>query len=188
MCLSLSPQLPMRQPSIVLTKASVEQEEDWGGSIGSRLPSHLSLGSTDFIPTPAPSTPLPLFTSNDFPQNRSVTPILFPEHKLEVPSNTVIKRGRSKGGLNRSGLFKSALNLRKSQRGSTCALLSSSSSLCSLKKKVGGSKQMKGATGVSGMNKPTVCVTPAEPDTREKKMMSGVIKEWTKQACLETRV
>jgi len=175
----------MRQPSIVLTKASVEQEVDWGGSIGSRLPSHLSLGSTDFIPTPAPSTPLSLFTNNDFPQNRSVTPILFPEHKLEVPSNAAIKRARSKCGNKQNALYKSALNLKKRQSNSTHSLRASSSSLCSLNRKVWG----KESTGASGLNlPPIVCVTPAEPNTREKKMISGVIKEWTKQACLETRV
>ena len=61
LCLSLTP-VSAKRPSIVLTRASVEREG--GGqdslyqSIGSRLPSHLSLGSSNFTPTPAPTSPL----------------------------------------------------------------------------------------------------------------------------------
>jgi len=71
MCLSLTPasqarsRSPVRQPSITITKASVEKEEKWRDSIGSRLPSHLSLGSSNFVPTPAPTTPLSLFLQDE---------------------------------------------------------------------------------------------------------------------------
>ena len=85
-CLArLTPQSAKR-PSIVLTRASVEREET-ERSIGSRLPSHLSLGSSNFLPTPAPTSPLSLFLDEKhWPPNRSVTPVLFPEHQLQVPN------------------------------------------------------------------------------------------------------
>ena len=76
-----------RQPSIVLTKASIEKSDNWNGSIGSRLPSHLSLGSSN-IHT-APTSPLSMFFSDKyFPPNRSVTPLLFPEHHHCSSSNS----------------------------------------------------------------------------------------------------
>ena len=85
---SLTPQSAKR-PSIVLTRASAEKTEGWGetaSSMGSRLPSHLSLGSSTFVPTPSPTTPLSLFMDEkNWPANRSVTPVLFPEHHLDVP-------------------------------------------------------------------------------------------------------
>ena len=84
MCLSLTP-THQRQPSIVLTRASVENEDTWNGSIGSRLPSHLSLGSSNI--TPAPTSPLSMFyNERSFPPNRSVTPLLFPEHHVRPTS------------------------------------------------------------------------------------------------------
>ena len=95
MCLSLTP-VSTKRPSIVLTRASVEREGEGGEegplyqSIGSRLPSHLSLGSSSFAPTPAPTSPLSLFLDKDWPSPgaaRSVTPVLFPEHQLQVPLN-----------------------------------------------------------------------------------------------------
>ena len=81
MCLSLT---PARRPSITVTKASVEREEQWGaGSLCSRLPSNLSLGgSSSFVPTPAPTTPHSLWPTPSHGPNRSVTPVLFPEHQL----------------------------------------------------------------------------------------------------------
>ena len=81
MCLSLT---PARRPSITVTKASVEKEEQWGaGSLCSRLPSNLSLGgSSTFVPTPAPTTPHSLWPTPSPGTNRSVTPVLFPEHQL----------------------------------------------------------------------------------------------------------
>ena len=96
MCLSLTP-VSAKRPSIVLTRASVEREGEEGQnsplyqSIGSRLPSHLSLGSSSFAPTPAPTSPLSLFMDGkDWPgpgAARSVTPLLFLEHQLNVPLN-----------------------------------------------------------------------------------------------------
>ena len=56
-----------------------------GGGLGSlsalssRLPSHLSLGSGSL--TPAPTTPASLWPA-PAPAQRSVTPLLFPEHQL----------------------------------------------------------------------------------------------------------
>ena len=93
MCLSLTPQCA-RRPSIVLTRASVEQDGKWNGSIGSRLPSNLSLGSAEL--TPAPTTPLSMFfNEKSLPGNRSITPLLFPEHQLPVPQSTSMKRSTS---------------------------------------------------------------------------------------------
>ena len=78
MCMSLSPSF-QRQPSIVLTRASMENDSTWNGSLDSRLPSHLSLGSYNM--TPAPTSPLSLFFKDKtFPPNRSVTPLLFSDH------------------------------------------------------------------------------------------------------------
>ena len=88
---SLTPQ-SCKRPSIVLTRASLEREgARWGdtaSSMGSRLPSHLSLGSSSLATTPAPTSPLSLFLEDKdqaWPANRSVTPVLFPEHQLRVP-------------------------------------------------------------------------------------------------------
>ena len=93
LCLSLTP-VSNKRPSIVLTRASVEREggesPHYQSSIGSRLPSHLSLGSSNLAPTPAPTSPLSLFMNDkDWPGPagaRSVTPVLFPEHQLHVPN------------------------------------------------------------------------------------------------------
>lgn len=69
---------------VQVTKASVEREEWGAGSLCSRLPSNLSLGgSSTFVPTPAPTTPHSLWPApSPGPANRSVTPVLFPEHQL----------------------------------------------------------------------------------------------------------
>ena len=50
-------------------------------ALSSRLPSHLSLGSGSL--TPAPTTPASLWPAPaPVPAQRSVTPLLFPEHQL----------------------------------------------------------------------------------------------------------
>ena len=211
MCLSLTPQ-SVRRPSIVLTRASVEQEARWNGSIGSRLPSHLSLGSTDLSPTPAPTTPMSLFNDRSFPPNRSVTPILFPEHQLNQPSTYSTTRctssylSPSPSTLNLSpqnmrhgrALSKSQLNLRRkmnnflSPSGSSCSLSGKGSST-NLSKHTRQITQNQSMTTnqylqTPTINTPSLMITEAEPDNRERKVMTGVIKEWTRQTSLETRV
>ena len=191
MCLSLTPG-SVRRPSIVLTKASVEQEETWNGSIGSRLPSHLSLGSTDLNPTPAPTTPMSLFAGK-FPLNRSVTPILFPEHQINSdltpsytrPTSTYLSPYPSNQNLSPRTITRSSKALSKSHanlRRKANNFLSPAGSRTSL--------NGRGSTDPAppSIQVPSLVVMPAEPDKRERMVMTGVIKEWTRQASFETRV
>ena len=201
MCLSLTPQ-SARRPSIVLTRASVEQEERWNGSIGSRLPSHLSLGSTNLTPTPAPTTPLSMFfNEKSFPPNRSVTPLLFPEHQLQPPNGSSSSMTRSTSEYlspspsrqNLSSLTqtkavsKSQLNL----KGKLHNFLPPSASNWSLGSRGCTNKAYIPTTPYQPpplIRSPSLYVTPPEQDRRERKVMTGVIKMWTKQASLESRV
>ena len=191
MCLRLTPE-SIRRPSIVLTRASVEQEETWNGSIGSRLPSHLSLGSTNFNPTPAPTTPMSLFAGK-FPLNRSVTPILFPEHQLNSdltpsyprPTSTYLSPYPSTQNLSPRTITRSSKALSKSH--------------VNLKRKMnnfpspsGSRSRLNGRVSAEPtpptLQVPSLVVRPPEPYKRERLVMTGVIKEWTKQASFETRV
>ena len=200
MCLSLTPQ-SARRPSIVLTRASVEQEERWNGSIGSRLPSHLSLGSTNLNPTPAPTTPLSMFfNEKSFPPNRSVTPLLFPEHQLTIPPSSSMANCTSEylsvspspSRLNVSGqnikqrrvVSKSQLNLKEKLTNFPTA---SNWSLSGRGSTNNMSKQNP-SSGFHLNRSPSLYVTPAECDRLDRKVMAGVINVWTKQASLESRV
>ena len=211
MCLSLTPQ-SVRRPSIVLTRASVEQEARWNESIGSRLPSHLSLGSTDLSPTPAPTTPMSLFNDRSFPCNHSVTPILFPEHQLNQPSTHSSTRSTSSylspspSTRNLSlqnlrhgrALSKSRLNLKRkmnnflSPSGSSCSLsgTGSSTNISKHTQQMTQNQSMKPSQHLQtpSINTPSLIITEAEPDNRERRVMTGVIKEWTRQTSRETRV
>ena len=188
MCLSITPQCA-RRPSIVLTRASVEREQKFHGSIGSRLPSNLSLGSNDL--TPAPTTPFSMFfNETSLPQNRSVTPLLFPEHKLPGYSTTSIKRSASEylspspSRCNtpsiREGkcLSKSQLNLKRKLNNP----LSPSSSHCSLTSKACINKVRYPQSNAYNPH------LTRSPSLREKKVMTGIINLWTKQSSLEARV
>jgi hypothetical protein len=95
-------------------------------------------------------------------------------------------------------LSKSQLNLRRKMNN----FLSPSGSICSLSGKGSStnlSKHTRQITQNQSMatnqylqtptiNTPSLMITEAEPDNRERKVMTGVIKEWTRQTSLETRV
>ena len=156
---------PIEQPSIVLTKASVERQmEDYGSSLSIRLPSQLTLGSSNQLITPAPSTPLSLFNEFQFPPNRSVTPILFPEH-LNVPSSKYKSTSLSRSTSSRS----ISANIKQKN-----AFSRSNLNLTTEVTNFPGTSS-KAHTGKS--------ITK-----EEKKVMGGVIKHWTRQTSLETRV
>ena len=155
---------PIKRPSIVLTKASVERQEEDGSSLSIRLPSQLTLGSSNQLITPAPSSPLSLFNECQFPPNRSVTPILFPEH-LNVPSSKYKSTSLSRSSSSRSFLAN------KKQKNAF------SRSNLNLKTEV---------TNFPGTSSKTNCGKSITKE--EKKVMGGVIKHWTRQASLETRV
>ena len=207
-CLSLTPQ-STRRPSIVLTKASVEQEGRWYGSIGSRLPSHLSLGSSYLNPTPAPTTPMSLcFNDKSFPPNRSVTPLLFPEHQLNMPTSISLTPSRTSQYLSptpyhsamnvstqhakqRRAISKSQLNL----RGRMTNFLSPSASNWSLSARGSSTNIIKQIPTtrhctplIPTIITPSMYIAPTMEDMRERKVMTGFINVWTKQASLETRV
>ena len=76
----------LKRPSIVLTKASLEDDGKWYKSINSRLPSRLTLFSNDLNstpPSPFPSTP----NKESFATESNESFFLFPEHRLSAPSS-----------------------------------------------------------------------------------------------------
>ena len=121
------------------------------------------------------------FNETSLPQNRSVTPLLFPEHKLPGCSTTSIKRSASEYlslSLSRCNtpsiregkcLSNSQLNLKRKP-------LSPSSSHCSLTSRACINKvryPLSNAYNPHLTHSPSLFVPQLEPNRREKKVMTS---------------